>query len=132
MSWEHAAELRGQNNTHWLDVVRVADGGHNMMVDNPLGFVECAMATALAEHGHGGIQGRDQLASGHTYGALHLYRERSQPLPVGQWALAGPAQERCLVKRDNEDGTVVIEWETGGSVGNFPAYLIRNVPLVAP
>jgi hypothetical protein len=133
MNMDDVVTLRAKaNNTTWLDVVRVADGGHNMMVDNPLGFVECAMH-ALGEH-PGGNAGRASVTSGHIYGALPLYHERSTPLPVGLWAQAetGPRElTRCFVKTDNKDGTAHIEWEAESGradVENYPAYMIRPAP----
>ena len=108
-----------------FDVVRVADAGHQLMVDNPLGFVEAVMTVGLAPRRtglvgveRGTIVGYKPLAleAGVDVSSIHV-----GDVVSAEWSKEGVGKTEyydASVVADNGDGSFKLAWMVEGEVGN--------------
>jgi len=103
-----------------VEMLIVADGGHNMMVDNPIGFAEAVMATG------------SRPFYGKTYGNMPLLLESGRKFAAGQkvQAVRGGRRDwqwqKAVVSVDHGDGTFDLQWEEiDGATSRQGGYTMR-------
>jgi len=121
--------MNDSSNETRVRVAKVGGAGHNMMVDNPVGFVEALLAVAAD---HADPSSVDPFHSTtRTYGYAPLMRGAG----LANWAIGDAKIEAkldnewlagCSVQADNQDGTFQLSWPNG-SVTSHPGYLIRRL-----
>ena len=135
MGSHHAVEVRdelmtaAQRRQMPVDVSVVAGGGHNMMVDNPVGFLEAFGACMVAAGDDGDDDGGDPsrnpsldgvLEVGHRAWMLEngtLGKIRINHTYEAKWRAQGKGGEAqwdpVTVEQDNGDGTFAVRWGPG-------------------
>merc|ERR1712190_578548 len=104
-----------------VEMVKVADGGHNMMVDNPVGFAEAVLSA-------GGYS-----ASGSIIGHMPLVLESGRSFEAGQEVLGQRGSRRdwhwsrATVVANCGDGTCEIRWHADHELTREGAHLLRHV-----
>ncbi len=145
MGSHHAVEVRdelmtaAQRRQMPVDVSVVAGAGHNMMVDNPVGFLE-AFGACMAAAGDGGDGGQDGdpsrapsldgvLEVGHRAWMLEngtLGKIRTGGTYEAQWRAKGRGGEvqwdPVTVEQDNGDGTFAVRWGAGAGTREGKVY----------
>jgi len=133
MTWTHAEDVAtaieeevgaaaGRN----FDIVRIADAGHQLMVDNPIGFADAVCAVGTAEHGsdqrkvRGRIVGYAPLA---TEAGINLAEIKVGDIVSAEFRgrnsfMAGSPEGSdwydAEVMGDNGDGSFKIVWMEDG------------------
>ena len=130
-----------------IDVVRVVDAGHNMMVDNPEGFLDAFWNITVEATKKDPLNQTSGMVNGQMYGYAAWMHERktmdfikSKHLPKIRGAdviassgvvMEGRTKEqgadrktkykwiKCSVEEDHGDGTFRVLWMEGGSQGKW-------------
>mmetsp|Transcript_98085 Transcript_98085/g.245786 ORF Transcript_98085/g.245786 Transcript_98085/m.245786 type:complete len:447 (-) Transcript_98085:29-1369(-) len=104
-----------------VEMVKIADGGHNMMVDNPIGFAEAVLSAG------------NYPAFGATIGHEPLALESGRSFQAGQ-EVQGPRGSRrdwqwsrATVVANCGDGTCEVRWHTDNELTREGMHLLRHV-----
>jgi pimeloyl-ACP methyl ester carboxylesterase len=124
-----------------IDVVRVVDGGHNMMVDNPEGFLD-AFWKITTEAENDLLNETQGMEDGQLFGYSAWMHERrtmgvARRGAVMEGRSKGPDRKtpflwtRCEVEEDHGGGTFRVKWVEGPSQGKktsrLGGHLLRSV-----
>jgi len=101
--------------------VKVADGGHNMMLDNPVGFAQAVLSTGSSPE------------LGCTFGHQFLLLESGRAFNVGQDVKCKYGSRRewqweaATITADNGDGTFLIRWHNNSEQSVEGGYALRYI-----